>query len=180
MDYLTKEVVAMKSWKQKGIEEKQKQKWLDEIHAKPNVKKTFKTCEMFLLVDWISTMLFLIVFNIAIWGCDLGGMADSFDLYDLIDNLFMAVGGTQTGLIIVGAYLIVKSLLGRIKKKKLAELEVLDDAGIMEIEKQVAEGTYVPGPTVSKAYRVYRDIRTCSVLLSVLALFAGFLVAFVF
>ena len=29
----------MKSWRQKGLEAQQKQKWLDEIHMRPDVKK---------------------------------------------------------------------------------------------------------------------------------------------
>ena len=163
----------MKSLKQKGEEEKLKQKYLDEIHVKPDVKKSFVVCEWFLAIDWISNLLFLTVFNIAIWKCDLEAMRDSFDLYQLIDLLFESVGGSKTGIIILVAYFIVKALIGRIKKKQQAKLQVLEDAGIIEIEKQVAEGTYTPGPTVSKGYRIYRSIRTWTSVIGVLALFAG-------
>lgn len=170
----------MKSWKQKGEEEKLKQKYLDEIHVKPDVKKTFVVCEWFFAIDWISNLLFLVVFNIAVWKCDLEAMRDSFDLYQLIDILFESIGGSKTGIILLVAYFIVKALIGRIKKKQQAKLQVLEDAGIIEIEKQVAEGTYVPGPTVSKGYRVYRAIRTWTSIIGILALFAGLLSVVVF
>ena len=170
----------MKTWKQKGQEELQKQKYLDEIHVKPDVKKTFTLCEVFMFFDWISNLVFCTIMGIAAWKSDIKGMADAVDLYDVLENLLAAVGGTKTGIIIVVAYVLLKALLGRLKKKYQAKLQVFEDAGIIEIEKQVAEGTYVPGPTVSKAYRVYRDIRTWTTLIAVFGMLIGVAVNFLF
>ena len=170
----------MKTWKQKGLEEQQKQKWLDEIHVKPDVKKTFTLCEVFMFFDWISNLVFCTIMGIAAWKSDLGGMADAVDLYQMLENFLAVIGGTRTGIIIVAVYLLLKAFLGRMKKKYEAKLQVFEDAGIIEIEKQVAEGTYVPGPTVGKAYRVYRDIRTWTTLIAVFGMLIGVAVNFIF
>ncbi|MBR2974676.1 MAG: hypothetical protein IKC47_02920 [Clostridia bacterium] len=159
----------MKSWRQKGLEEAQKQKYLDEIHVKPDVKRTFVICEWFVSFDWISNLVFFVTFTIGIWMGSPSDMANAKDLVDIIYTLLDKVGGYYG----LGAFLIVKTIVGYFKKKYQAKLQVFEDAGVIEIEKQIADGTYQKGPTVSKAYRIFRGVRTWSIILTFVALIIG-------
>ena len=143
----------MKSWREKGLEEVEKQRQLDEIHQKPEVKKIFVICEIFLTIDWISNILFFGVIALGLWTNNIGKVAD---LTAMIFILLDAVGGY----FVAAAFIVLKLVLDRFKKHYRAKLQVLEDAGLIEIKKAKEDGTYVEGPKPSLFYRIYRATRT--------------------
>ena len=159
----------MSSLKQKGLEEIEKQRCLDEIHQKPEVKKIFTTCEIFLTIDWITNIAF---FSLLIIGIFKNNLSSVVDISSIIYVLLNAVGGY----IVATCYIVLKILLSKLKKSMLAKLEVLEKAGLEEIKKAKEDGTYQPGPKASLVYRIYRAIRTWSTIIVILT---AFIVAFV-
>ena len=150
----------MKSWREKGLEEVEKQRQLDEIHQKPDVKNVFAICEIFMTIDWISNMIFLIILATGVWFNNLESV---IEVEDIIYLLLDAIGGYY----VVGAFIILKILLGRLKKKYQAKLQVLEDAGLEEIKKAKEEGVYQEGRKPKLAYRIYRGFRTWTTIILV-------------
>ncbi len=156
----------MKSWREKGLEETEKQRQLDEIHQKPNVKKTFVVCEIFLTIDWISNIAFFVLLLV---GSLTNKLLDAIEMTDAIYILLDAIGGYG----VVVAFVVIKIIIGRFKKRQRTKLQVLEDAGLEEIKQAKEAGTYKEGPKASLLYRIYRAIRTWSTIIVVFgALFA--------
>ena len=153
----------MKSLREKGLEEAEKQRLLDEIHQQPDVKKVFTICEIFMTIDWISNIAFLILFGYGIWTSNFDIISDiSSILYVLLD----AIGGYVVGII----FIVLKIVLDRLKKHFRSKLQILEDARLAELNTAKAEGTYQEGRKPKLSYRVYRAIRTWTTILACMAL----------
>lgn len=164
-------IMSMKSWLEKGLEEAEKQKHIDEIHMWPEVKKTFTICEIFFTIDWISNILFLALLALGIWHNALDYVMDLSTLaYLLLDHAGFTV--------IAVALIVIKIVVGRVKKSYRAKLEVLEMAGFEKIKKQKEEGTYVEGEKPNLAYRIYRAIRTWTTIIVITGLFIVFGIKF--
>ena len=153
----------MKSWREKGLEEYEKQKLLEEIHLRPEVKKTFVICEVFLSIDWISNLLFLTLLAIGIYYNALEYVMDLSTLaYLLLDHIGFTILAT--------ALIVIKLVISRVKKSYRVKLQVLEDAGLEKIKKEKEEGTYVEGEKPSLAFRIFRGFRAWTMLITVVAL----------
>lgn len=141
----------MKSYKEKMIESKDKQKWLDEIHMKPEVKKEFVINEVFLTIQWFFNILLLLIICYTILESDITNILD-------LEYLFMTFL-EGFGIWAIGAYAIIKLAISKYKKKHAEKLQVLEDAGITEIKQAIADGTYVEGAKPSKAYKIFYHLR---------------------
>ena len=159
----------MKSWKEKGAEELQKQKWLDDIHTWPEVKPTFILNEVFMFFTWIGTMLFMGAVGYAL---NFGILAEVADFLD-IGGLIYAVVSTFGGPVVSAAFLVAMLLLGRFKSHSREKLEKLERDGLAKVQAAVADGTYVPGPGPGKAYRIYSGIRTISMFAGLIFMAVG-------
>ncbi len=149
----------MKSWRQKRQEKKQKQQWLDEIHVRPNVKKVFILTEIFATFEAFLAMAIVAVILYGLASHDYSGMSNALDVLDL-ETFIASVANNAAGLIGLFVAIIVEIAIKKCKDKYTEELEVLEELGLKEIRKAVEEGTYVPGPTVSRGYRIFRGVRT--------------------
>lgn len=146
----------MATWKQKAEAEMEKQRLIDEIHQKPEVRKTFIVCEIFLTLNWIANMIFFALLAIGLYYNSLDSVVEvDTIIYIILDS----VGGYAVAIIFV----VVKILLGRLKKSQLAKLEVLEQAGLEQARIAKEAGTYQPGKGPSVAYRIYRGFRTLTV-----------------
>ncbi|MBR2614305.1 MAG: hypothetical protein IKC71_01745 [Clostridia bacterium] len=161
----------MKSWREKGLEEAEKQRCIDEIHQKPEVKKVFAICEIFMTIDWITNMIFLVFLGIGIWTQNLENV---IEFENVLFLLLDAVGGY----FVAGGFILLKFLLGMLKKKYRTKLQVLEDAGLEEIKKAKEEGTYQEGRKPKLAYRVYRAIRSWTTILLLIGLVVVFFIKF--
>ena len=150
----------MKSWRQKGLEAQQKQKWLDEIHMRPDVKKVFILNEIFATIDSFIAMAIVAVLLYGLTSQDYTGMMNILNILDF-DNLTMMLAENLAGFIGIAVFVVVNVVVHKFRKKYTAELEILEEVALREIQKAVEEGTYVPGPTVSLGYRIFRGVRTC-------------------
>ena len=129
----------------------QNQKWLDEIHVRPEVKKVFILSEIFTTINSLLAMAVLVVLLAEMNS----GSLVRFDILSLMtlaqtNPLLLAVV-----VIAVGGYFVIRLL----SKKYVAELQKLEEVGIREIKQAIEEGTYVPGPTVGLGYRIFRTAR---------------------
>jgi hypothetical protein len=148
----------MKSIKAAIAERKQKQAWLDEIHVRPNVKKLFILKEIIATTDAFLAMAIVAVILYGIITQDLSSMADTLDFLDLETYIILAAQNAY-GIAGMTVAIIIKIVLSKLEKKYEEELEVLEELGLREIQRAVEEGTYVPGPTVSLGYRIFRGVR---------------------
>ena len=148
----------MKSIKAAIAERKQKQAWLDEIHMRPKSKKLFILSETFITIDAVLTMTVIGVLLYGLASQDYENMNSILEVLDF-QMFFIMVAHNAGGWIFSFLAIIGMIVAKKLKKKLLGELEVLDELGMREIQRAVDEGTYVPGPTVSTAFRVFRAIR---------------------
>ena len=147
----------MTSYRQKGLEQVEKQRLIDEIHQKPEVKKIFTICEIYLTLNWLSNLIF---FTLLIFGIMKNDLDSVTDLTNIVLILLDSIGGYA----VVFIFLIIKILLGRLKKSYFVKLQVLEDAGLEEIKKQKELGTYVEGRKPNIFYRIYRGFRTFTII----------------
>ena len=148
----------MKSIKTAIAERRQKQKWLDEIHVRTKVKKLFVLSEIFITLDTLLTMIVVGVLLYGLASQDYENMNSILEVLDF-QMFFMMAAHNAGGWIFSSLVIIGMVVAKKVKNKLLKELEVLDELGMREIQRAVDEGTYVPGPTVSTAFRVFRAIR---------------------
>lgn len=142
----------MATWKQKAEAEMEKQRLIDEIHQKPEVRKTFIVCEVFLTLDWFANMIFFGLLAIGLYYNSLDSVVDiSTIIYILLDS----IGGYGVATI----FIVVKILLDRLKKSQRAKLEVLEQAGLEEAKIAKEAGTYQPGKGPSLLYRIFYGFR---------------------
>ena len=150
-----------KKEKQSKFSDKDKQKYLDEIHQRPEVKKTFVICEILTTIDSLVSLVIMATLALSLAA---GNGFEFVDLEGLLSELVAAVGGPT----ILVLFVVVKLLSSRIKKKQLEKLEILEEAGLEEIQKAIDAGTYVEGPKMPLGYRIFRTART--ILISVVGL----------
>ena len=141
-----------KKEKSSKFNDKEKQKYLDEIHQKPEVKNTFVMCEILTTIDSLVSLVMLATLAMSLAFGD--GLV-FLDIEDVINELVGAVGGP----VVLVLFVVVKLLLSRVKKKQLEKLEILEEAGLEEIQKALDAGTYVEGPQMPLGYRIFRTAR---------------------
>ena len=144
---------------------------MDEIHQKPEVKNTFIICEILTTIDSLISLVMLASLAISL---ALGNGLVFVDIEDVINELVGAVGGP----VVLVLFVIAKLLLGRVKKKQLEKLEILEEAGLEEIQKALDAGTYVEGPQMPLGYRIFRTARITLVSLVAFASLAVLLIYF--
>jgi hypothetical protein len=148
----------MKSIKAAIAERKQKQAWLDEIHMRPNVKKLFTLSEILITLDALLTMTVIGVLLYGLASQDYENMNSILEVLDF--EMFLLLIAHNAGSWVFYAVVLIGMVVAKkLKKKLLGELEVLEELGMREIQRAVDNGTYVPGPTVSTAFRVFRVVR---------------------
>ena len=141
-----------KTAKQTAEEGKVKQEMLDEIHQRPEVKKTFVVCEILKTINSIIAWAFLATFSLGFVFVDV----NTVHLDELLNNLIESVGGP----IVLAGFVLAKLLFGRLTNRWEEKLEVLEDAGIEEITKKKEVGTYVPGEKLPIGFKIWRTIMT--------------------
>ena len=141
---------------------------LDEIHQRPEVKKTFVICEIFEILDWLVNLLFIGMITYCIWK---NAFTVDFDFELLLAWIYIVLGGN---LYLWYALGIAKVVVTTIQKKQRTKLQVLEDEAKEQINKAKEEGTYQQGPLIAKGFRVFRTVRFWTVIAFLAALAVAF------
>ena len=116
-----------KKEKSSKFNDKEKQKYLDEIHQKPEVKNTFVICEILTTIDSLVSLVMLATLAMSLAFGD--GLV-FLDIEDVINELVGAVGGP----VVLVLFVVVKLLLSRVKKKKFEKLEIFEISSVELLE----------------------------------------------
>ena len=137
---------------------------LDEIHQRPEVKKTFVICEIFEILDWLVNLLFIGMITYCIWK---NTFTADFDFEFILTWIYLVLGGNMYLWYALG---IAKVAVTAIQKKQRTKLQVLEDEAKEQINKAKEEGTYQQGPLIAKGFRVFRTVRFWTVIAFLVAL----------
>ena len=137
---------------------------LDEIHQRPEVKKTFVICEIFETLDWLINLLFIGLITYCIWK---NAITEDFDFEFILTWIYVVLGGNLYMWLAMG---FAKSAVKAIQKKQRTKLQVLEDEAKEQINKAKEEGTYQQGPLIGKGFRLFRTVRFWTVVAFLVAL----------